>query len=144
MTRLSEMVAAGAPDDVDVCHFLSSRFTVQTSENPPMAEVMAYGATLRLDATITRLNARNSWFVLLDDEAAQFEKYGQVMVRRGHRPHDFPPYERGSRQFEEARELRRQAAHRLPPGPDKAAELRAVVDEFGPVGTTSRTLGQYK
>ena len=81
---------------------------------------------------------------LLDDEAQQVARWGQVMIRRGPYPTDAEPWDRvGDQVWKDAREEARRAAWAQPTEASRGAALAAVRERFGDAPTTSTTSMHY-
>lgn len=93
--------------------------------------------TAEMIASTIDLNG-NSW---LDDlsESAQIRRWGQPRVGLGVFPPEMHPWLPGTRDWAEARELARRAAHRLEDPRERVAALREVERTYGSP-TTSKTL----
>jgi hypothetical protein len=109
-------------------------------------ETLRPGSSFSVNAALTEA-ARDitgfSWVDLIDDEPGQLALWGAVRFRRGPAPAHLMGPERGSVEWSDAREIARQAAHRIDDEDEKQAALKRVRDTYGPL-PTSKTLSTFR
>lgn len=82
-----------------------------------------------------------SWLAIIDDDAAQVERWNEVRFRPGRAPEGAPTWGVvGDADWREAREQARKDAWAMPTAQARAEALAAVESRFGPPPTTSVTL----
>lgn len=110
------------------------------------SRVFEYGESLAVTEEVRQGSLDRhgrSWLDLADDDAAQCQRWGQVMFRRGPWPKGVLACQHGSERWEKAyREAKRQAREIEDPV-DRAARKREIAATFGPPPMTSRTLRTY-
>ena len=81
---------------------------------------------------------------MLDDEAAQLARWGEVRVRRGPWPDGTPKIKPGTHAWDAARDRARALALALPFEPEQRAALAEVTATYGlPSQAHSRTIPTY-
>ena len=141
MTRNPE---SETPDEF-LIHFLESGLTVRTNAGTYGSRVVRRGDELQVTAEVRALSADRlgvSPFDLVDDPDAQAALWGRAQFARGPWPEGEQKLERGGRDWIEARELARLAAHRLLDPAERAQALHHVEEVYGPALETSRILGK--
>ena len=129
-------------------HFVASGLTIVVdASGSGVARVMEYGSELTITPELVQANTDRvgncPLLDLLDDDEAQARRWGKVMVRRGPWPADLSRIERGSLQWDDAREAARQKAWKIDDPNDRARALAQVKEHYGPQPTTSRTIADY-
>lgn len=121
-------------------HFLAHVLKpVTIAETPTRSRVFLRGEVLTISDAIIKINTDTIGHCPLLDRID-----GGVVMARGPWPDGLSKYEPGSMEWHEAREVARQAAHKLKLD-DPVAGARAlqrVYDDFGPL-PTSRTVARY-
>ncbi|MDN3443732.1 hypothetical protein [Microbacterium sp. APC 3901] len=79
-----------------------------------------------------------SWMSIIGDDAAQFDRWGEIRFRPGRAPEDIQRWnEWGDGQWSELREQARKEAWAQPTAEARADALAAVEKKFGPAAPTS-------
>lgn len=128
-------------------HFLAA-VTIRLGAGPSGGRVVGYGQEVLVTPAMRRLNldrsGRCKLLDLIDDEDAQVRAWGRVVIRRGSWPEGVSRLERGSHEWDQAREAARRQAHLIEDEAERQSGLRRVTEEFGSAPSTSKTLGYYR
>ncbi|MGY1602376.1 hypothetical protein [Geodermatophilus sp. SYSU D00815] len=135
------------PTDHPLIHFVSAMSVPTSLSTLGVGRVFRYGDELTVTPEVREANRdRNGvcWLDWLDTSADAYTRNGQEVCRRGPWPEGQLRMEPGSPAWEDAR--RRAIAEALAVvDPEERREARRRVDvEFGPSGSTSRTLQEIK
>lgn len=133
-----------AQDEVTI-HFLGSMSFALTDSSHSPGHVTEYGEEMSVTSELRKANTDrdgNCWLELLDDEAAQVERWGCVMFRRGPWPEGHLRVEVGSARWHEEREAAMQAVWHIEDVAQRKEALERVRERYG-LAPTSRTLAHY-
>ena len=86
----------------------------------------------------------SSWLDLIDNEAAQIDRWGSRYLAPGPAPAGMSTWEPGTPEHWEAREQARREAWAITSTRERIAALKSVEDLFGPAPTTSRTTNEWR
>lgn len=129
----------------DEIHVLKSGVTIPTGQGFMSAShISRAGETIIVTAKMIAASysaSGRSWLAIVNDDAAQIERWGETRFRMGRAPEGAPTWGAvGDADWREAREQARKDAWAQPTAQARAEALAAVEKRFGPAPTTSVTL----
>lgn len=89
-------------------------------------------------------NGNVTWPTMVHDEAAQLRRWGKIHLAPGEPPEGMQPWERGSADWAEQREIARKAAWAEVDPQRRAAALQRVTEVYGAAPTTSTVHAVHK
>lgn len=129
----------------DEIHVLKSGVTIPTGQGFMSAShISRAGETICVTEKMIAASysaSGRSWLAIVNDDAAQVERWNEVRFRTGRAPEGAPTWGAvGDADWREAREQARKDAWAMPTAQARAEALAAVEKRFGPAPTTSVTL----
>lgn len=130
----------------ELVHF-RGHITLASAPTPfAFAFVTQYGQEVTITEGMyeaSRNQKGETWLDLVDDEEAQTERWGHVMLRRGPWPEGEVRVRHGSTPWSEQRRAALEEALNLANPEDRHAAVRSVEARYGPALQTSRTIRTY-